>query len=383
MATKGAISITNAYGYIDELHISNTWKTKFKLIYIAYYQNFYLGGIRNPLLWVIGPQFTNLSLASKLNFNFRYNILALIFGPLYYITKGMFKKGIIMSLIIAGALYYNTELAFIIPFIHVYCSYCADIDYFYSKFLNTPIFQNNPKLLSDYFDKFLVDKTAKKFPLMPIFKIILAIGILVWGIIMALSFAETLQYKKYFNTIEKVCKDDQVCIAMTGNIRTNISRNGGTDNDYYKLGCAYYWSGQKGKALESFSKARVENPENIKAYGASAIIYSEMGYKNDAIKTYSTILELKPELTFVYYYMGSTYYKNGNYRKALECFEKVTSAYPNEPIYLEAQAYTKIYLRDNEGAKNDIKKTIQLLEKKGKSNNMDKITNLYNYMQSL
>jgi hypothetical protein len=63
---------------IDSLRVSGTWKARFKAIHKA-------GG---PKL----PYFSRLTLRERLSAYF--NVLAGLFGPFYYISKGMWRKGL-------------------------------------------------------------------------------------------------------------------------------------------------------------------------------------------------------------------------------------------------------------------------------------------------
>ncbi len=63
---------------IDALAISNSWKQKFHLFQKA-------GGPKQPNL---------KALSSGEKFKISFNILAFLFGPIYYLTKGMWKKAL-------------------------------------------------------------------------------------------------------------------------------------------------------------------------------------------------------------------------------------------------------------------------------------------------
>lgn len=79
---------------IDELPVSDSWKTRFRIIEKA-------GGVKLP-------QFKALSFGERMKINF--GILAFLFGPFYYLAKGMWKKAItlfalcVVLVVILGAL---------------------------------------------------------------------------------------------------------------------------------------------------------------------------------------------------------------------------------------------------------------------------------------
>lgn len=63
---------------IASLPVSESWKTKFRLIEKA-------GGVKQP-------NFKALAFGERMKIAF--NILGFLFGPIYYIVKGMWKKGL-------------------------------------------------------------------------------------------------------------------------------------------------------------------------------------------------------------------------------------------------------------------------------------------------
>lgn len=71
---------------IDSLPVSDKWKMRFKWLKKA-------GG---PAM----PNVKAMSKTERKEFSF-FNILAFLFGPFYYIAKGMWKKGIVLFLICA------------------------------------------------------------------------------------------------------------------------------------------------------------------------------------------------------------------------------------------------------------------------------------------
>jgi hypothetical protein len=76
---KAKVDADLAIAEIDHLPVSDSWKRKLKAIHKA-------GG---PNL----SNFKNLSREDR-NAVPRFNVLAFFFGPLYYVIKGMWKKGL-------------------------------------------------------------------------------------------------------------------------------------------------------------------------------------------------------------------------------------------------------------------------------------------------
>lgn len=379
-----SLDIKNAYELIGELEVSKFWKNKFKLIYLSYFNNFLYGKVSSSLFWRFCPQLANLSFSNKMKFDSRSNFFALLFGPLYYLFKGMYVKGILMLLICIVALYYDMGLVCILPFIFVFCSYNADLDYFSKILLDDVRVHNNPNALIPLFDKKFATKMLKR-PLGGIyFRKASMLFLIVLGVLMTFSYVDSKMVMRYFNGIEKHCSDYKSCLSLSGTLHSRVISSGNaTASDYYNLGCALFWAEQKSGALESFSRAKAIDPDDIRSYAASAYVYADINNYKNAILAYEQILNMNPSFKFVYYYMGRVYYKAGSYVSALNAFDKAVKAYPDEPAYLEARAYAKIYLNDFKGARQDIETTILLLQKRSKTKNASKIVNLQNYLNSI
>jgi hypothetical protein len=65
---------------IDALKVSDAWKTRFRLIERA-------GGVKLPNL---------KALAFGQRMKVMFNVLAFLFGPLYYLAKGLWKKALVL-----------------------------------------------------------------------------------------------------------------------------------------------------------------------------------------------------------------------------------------------------------------------------------------------
>lgn len=73
---------------IDSLPVSISWKLKFRLLQKAG-----------------GPSQKNLkALSSGERFKISLNLLAFLFGPLYYLAKGMWKKALSLFVVCAAAI---------------------------------------------------------------------------------------------------------------------------------------------------------------------------------------------------------------------------------------------------------------------------------------
>lgn len=374
----------NAYSMIDEMNISRSWRKKFKAIYIAYYQNFFQGQIKHTDLWTMGNHVNSLSFFNKLKFNARANFPALLFGPLYYFYKGMFLKGLVLAILTFVLANVNQITLYCVPFIFLYCCFAANIDYFYSKFLKEAHALAAPASLNDYYDKNFFQSMLDENPIWPLTKQVVILLVFVLTSCMIYSKYLEIDLMKSFNSVEKVCNDAQSCVKVIKDIEAKLSTDSIKESvASYTLGCAHYYNGNHDRALDYYSKAKVEDPSNIKVYAASAQVYYQRHKYKNAIQTYEQILMLNPNLTFVNYYIGRVYYKTKKYKKALGYFEKAIKDHPNELDFVEALAYTQLQLKMYEKGKENLDKTIELLKKDGRKKNAEKIKNLVEYMKNL
>lgn len=76
---------------IDRLEVSDKWKQRFKWLKRA-------GG---PAM----KNLNNLPKEDRAGFNNFFNVLAFLFGPLYYICKGMWKKAITLFIVLFAAIF--------------------------------------------------------------------------------------------------------------------------------------------------------------------------------------------------------------------------------------------------------------------------------------
>lgn len=74
------VKLTFKGSRIDALQVSDNWKVRFRLLERA-------GGVKLPKL-------KELSTGERMKIMF--NVLAFLFGPLYYLSKGMWKKALVL-----------------------------------------------------------------------------------------------------------------------------------------------------------------------------------------------------------------------------------------------------------------------------------------------
>ena len=110
------------------------------------------------------------------------------------------------------------------------------------------------------------------------------------------------------------------------------------------------------KALEEFQAIERQYPNDLSIKLQIASLYQEQGSIEGAIQKLNEVLELNPEADRVHYFLGLLYEKTSAHQKALDHFEKVTSA---SGIFKDAVLQRVAILKD---LKED-KKAIQVLEK--------------------
>lgn len=375
----------NIYRLIDSLNVSRGWKNTFKKIQAAYFHNFYQGKANNVHMWRYGQPVISYGASDRFKFFTRFNFFALIFGPLYYLVKFMIAKGLLLLLIEAGLVYYfDFPIAYLAIFIHLYAAVFANSDYFTQKVLNHKSVRENPEYLSDYIDENFIKTTLRKPSYyIPFVMFCLLFGIAALGFIGS-EFATDAKYKQIVNNKQKICNDTKTCTALVRTSLDNIKM--GKEpiaNEYFNLGAAYYHLNNKQNALSALNQATMKNPEYFPPYILKGIIYTEMKQFAYARASYEKALSIYPRGRFLYYLLGSAYYKEGKYIEAKANFEKAIKAYPKRAAYREALAYTKIYLKDAEGAKADLEKTIKLLKNEDEIKNASRIEALERYIQNI
>lgn len=98
---------------------------------------------------------------------------------------------------------------------------------------------------------------------------------------------------------------------------------------YYELGLTLEESGKKDTAIVMFSNALKINPDFVEAKTALAITYSEIDRYKEAIALYEEIIQNEMANEEVYYNLGNIYYyKQGETKKAEECYLKATNISP-------------------------------------------------------
>jgi len=375
----------NIYKIIDSLNVSRGWKDVFKKIQVSYFHNFYQGKANNVHLWRYGQPVISYSASDRFKFFTRFNFFAFVFGPLYYLAKFMIPKGLLLLLIEVGLIYkFGFPVGYLAFFIHLYTAVFANCDYFTKMVLNNKEVKENPGYLSDYVDENFVKSILKgtSYYIPFVFSMIM-VGVIAL-IFIGGEFAKDAKYQRIVNDRQKVCNSNAECTqlvhASLGNIRAGKEP---ISVEYFNLGAAYYYLGNKQNAINALNQATTKNPEYFEPFILKGLIYSDLKQYHYARASYEKALKIYPNGKFLYYLLGSAFYKEGKYIDAKVNFEKAVKAYPKKATYWEALAYTKIFLKDYAGAKADLTRVIRLLKTEGETKNSARIESIENYMRNL
>lgn len=103
------------------------------------------------------------------------------------------------------------------------------------------------------------------------------------------------------------------------------------------------------------------NPENGRSYYNRAIIFDQMNQKEEAIKDYESALSKSPEMTLaILRNRSALYLETGNYKKALNDLNELISIDSREFIHYCNRAFTRVMLKDYDGAIADYQAALKL-----------------------
>ncbi len=145
----------------------------------------------------------------------------------------------------------------------------------------------------------------------------------------------------FFNSLIFAQQNDKTVVAFTKSIEqekkqeyvpaieTMLSLNDSTSYEVnLRLGWLNYKAGNKKKSMEFYNKAIQTKPNAIEPrYGYGFPAYS-LGDFNDLIEQDKKILQIDPNNKIINGNLGSIYYYNKEYTKALSYLEKVNALYP-------------------------------------------------------
>lgn len=95
------------------------------------------------------------------------------------------------------------------------------------------------------------------------------------------------------------------------------------------LGKTHWQAGQPEAALDHFTRAILEDPASVKAYGNRGLLYYQRGRESQALDDWNRALEHQPGNALIHYNRGLLYLKQERYQEALADFNQAITANPN------------------------------------------------------
>ncbi|UCH20541.1 MAG: tetratricopeptide repeat protein [Deltaproteobacteria bacterium] len=106
---------------------------------------------------------------------------------------------------------------------------------------------------------------------------------------------------------------------------------------YYNLGKAYFMKKEYALAEKYFLKALETESRFVEPLVELGRTYMAVGRDSEAIAALKSAVDQYPEFARAYFYLAEVRRMSGDYRKALEAYNKVIELVPNEPLAREAQ----------------------------------------------
>lgn len=371
-----AVFYSDIYEVINTLDVSDRWKQIFKKIYTVYYQNFSEGKAGNQHFWQPSPLVSVLGIGDKWKFHCLFNFWALVFGPFYYLAKGLFVKGTILLLIsivsliliFTGPLMGETAL-FLFPFFHLYCAILFNADYFIEKVAKSTAVKKEPRLFGDYVNEAYFSRVADN-PKANYFEpfmativtlaLVVVCGFSIYSDIVAVLAVNNVQFPP-------VCQDNIACSEKINSLRGRIAAgNGNPSRLNYQLACAYINNRDMPEALKAAKKSTEKGGGSVLSYILLGNLYFSSQDYNNAIIAYNKALQINSRIKNINFGIGRCYYRQRKYPEALKYFKIATSKYPCFlfPQYFELQGYTKFTLNnDKAGGRKDLEAAMKSYEK--------------------
>lgn len=370
-----AVFYSDIYEVIDTLDVSAGWKQIFKKIYTVYYQNFSEGKAGNQHFWQPSPLVSVLGIGDKWKFHCLFNFWALIFGPFYYLAKGLFIKGAVLLLIsiISLILIFTRPLMgetalFLFPFLHLYCAVLFNADYFIEKVVKSAAVKKEPRLFGDYVNEAYFSRVADN-PKANYFEpfmatvvtlaLIIVCGFNIYRDIVAVLAVNNVQFPP-------VCQDTITCNEKISDLRGKIAAGDGNSSSLnYQLACAYLNNKDIPEALKAAKKSTEKGGGGVLSYILLGNLYSNLQDYGNAVISYNKALQINSRIKNINFGIGRCYYRQRNYSEALRYFELATSKYPCFlfPQYFELQGYTKFTLNKKADGQKDLEAAMRSYEK--------------------
>jgi len=155
-----------------------------------------------------------------------------------------------------------------------------------------------------------------------------------------LEFHQGAQYN-YGQALRRLGKEDEAQIylaradsaqklqQMVNEAVDGINNDPGNRDKWVELALLLWQTGQRERAVESYTTAVNIDPANFALQSNLAMMLVESGRVDDGIRRYETILRIRPDLTEVWVNLGAAYANTGDSEKARAAWEKALEMDPN------------------------------------------------------
>lgn len=133
-----------------------------------------------------------------------------------------------------------------------------------------------------------------------------------------------------------------------------------TAEEHFQNAEEYIFDTRYKKAVRELAKALEQDPENIIYKKRKAFCHEQLKEGDDAVKEYLDIILNNPDDTNTLHLLGMAYIGLGEFKKTIECFDKILEMHPNcAELYFE-RAIAKKEDEDYKGARADLSKAVSL-----------------------
>jgi tetratricopeptide (TPR) repeat protein len=143
--------------------------------------------------------------------------------------------------------------------------------------------------------------------------------------------------------------------------RVAIREKSGTAEVYEGMGVILLGRNELKSALQLLNVAIKLNPEKGRTYFNRAIVFDQLNQKEESIRDYESALTFSPEMAFEIFRNRSVLYiETGRYENAIRDLNELIRIEGKEFTHYYNRAFSKLMLKDIEGAIEDYKNVLRL-----------------------
>jgi len=143
--------------------------------------------------------------------------------------------------------------------------------------------------------------------------------------------------------------------------RVAIMEKSGTAEVYEGMGVILLRRNELKSALQLLNVAIKLNPEKGRTYFNRAIVFDQLNQKEESIRDYESALTFSPEMAFEIFRNRSVLYiETGRYENAISDLDELIRIEGKEFTHYYNRAFSKLMLKDIEGAIEDYKNVLRL-----------------------